>query len=232
MMLAKKIALAMSALLIVALTIALNRTTKVSDMDVPSFSPIKDDLLASKYAPRVVISEKYGNPVALHYRASKHDSGNTHITYHLIWDKEENNGSGWKPFLSRWIYTGGLSIQKIMFGKKDMEGVSLVVTPAGEVIQVIFETAENYSDSDFGVKHKPVVLDGKFKINLLFDVMSWNHLFRRVEQEETVSKDKILSLTPTYFTESLWQEYTMVKREEKLLSKNRAHQTYEREYVE
>ena len=156
-----------------------------------------------------------------------------HITYHYVWERELNLGSGWKPFLSRWLYTGGLGIQKITFGKGDIEQVSLIVNPRGEVIQLIFETAESYSDINFGVRHKTITLDGKFRDHQVFDVMSWNHLFRLKENDEVELKDKLLPLLiPSYFTEALWQNYKMVKREEKLLSKNRAHLLYEREYVE
>jgi hypothetical protein len=219
-------------LLAASVGIFLNQTVRENSMDVPVFSPIQDDALARKYAPRLVRSELYGNPTEMLYRASKHDSGNTHITYHLIWDGEENTGKGWKPLMSRWIYTGGLGIQKIMFGKKDIEQVSLVINPKGDVTQLLFETAENYSDTDFGVKHKTVVMDGKFKHHLVFDVISWNHLFELTPENDVTATANLIVLEPAYFTEELWQNYTMVKREEKFLSRNRAHQDYEREFVQ
>jgi len=219
-------------LLIGSLVIALNQTVRENSMDVPGFVPIKDDALASRYAPRLLLNDRYGNPQEMLYRASKDDAGNIHITYHPIWAKEENTGSGWKPFLSRWLYTGGLRLQRVMFGVKDIEGVSLVITPKGEVVRALYETADQYSDSDFGVKHKPVVIDGKVNSRLVFEVMSWNHLFRLVEQDEASLKGKLVALEPHYFTQALWLEYTMVKAEEKTLSKNRAHQVYEREFVE
>ena len=233
MKLSYKIVLTALILMAGSLAVSLNRTVKETQMDIPGFTPVKDDQFAAKYAPRVLRNEKYGNPFALYYRASKNESGNIHVTYHYIWEREVNLGSGWRPFMSRWLYTGGLGIQKITFGKGDIEQVSLIVNPRGEVIQLLFETAESYSDSDFGVRHKTIKLDGKFRNHQVFDVISWNHLFRLMENDEFELKDKLLPLrTPSYFTEALWQGYTMVKREEKLLSKNRAHLPYEREYVE
>ena len=227
-----KIGLASSVLAAVALLVLLNRTTQVNSMEVPEFTPFQDDLMAKKYAPQVLSSEQYSNPVALLYRASRHDTGSTHITYHFVWDKEENTGSGWKPFLNRWIYTGGLGLQRTMFGKGDIERVSLVINQSGGVTQVNFETAENYSDSDFGVRHKTVVLEGTFKIPFLFEVVSWNHLFKWVDKERsTTLKAAPVVLTPSYFTQALWQEFEMVKAKEKPLSKSRAHQLYEREFV-
>lgn len=198
----------------------------------PALAPIKEGVFAQKYAPLVLHNERYGTPQSLLYRASRDGGGYTHITYHFVWEKEENTAQGWKPFLSRWIYTGGLGIQKTMFGKKDIEQVSLVVSPNGEVVQVMYETAFNYNDADFSVQHKTVVLDGKFKTPLVFDVISWNHLFTLVDGETTASQGAPVKLQPGYFTQALWQEYAMVKTRQTRLSRNRAHLAYEREFVQ
>ena len=227
----KKTRIALGLLVVAALVVILNSTTQENSMDVPAFTPVRDDAMAAKFAPQILQSAPYGNPEALLYRASKHDSGDIHITYHYVWEKEENTGPGWKPFLSRWLYTGGLGLQRVMFGKKDIERVSLVVAPSGDVTQLSFETAESYSDSDFGVKHRTVTQDGRFKGPLLFEVMSWNHLFRQIETGKNAGEGAAVKLVPSYFTETLWQDYTMVKAKETRLSRNRAHQLYEREFV-
>lgn len=207
----------------------LNSTTKINSMDVPGYIPRKFDEFAKMYAPKL-ISSSYGEPIALYYRASEDDLKNIHITYHFVWEKEENASSGVKPFFSRNIYTGGLKIQKMMFGKGDIEIVSLVVNPPGKIISAEYETAENYSDADFSVKHKTIELKEELKNPLLFKVVSWNHLFELVKDGAEESEG--LKLTPTYFNEKLWQEYEMVKVNETRLKKSRAHKIYEREFVE
>jgi hypothetical protein len=75
-------------------------------------------------------------------------------------------------------------------------------------------------------------MDGKFKHHLVFDVISWNHLFALAPDNDITATANLISLEPAYFTEELWQNYTMVKKQEKILSRNRAHQDYEREFVQ
>ncbi|MBK6607543.1 MAG: hypothetical protein IPG24_19185 [Leptospiraceae bacterium] len=94
---------------------------------VPGFTPIKDNELANRYAPLLAIGSEHGDPFAIYYRASKDLEGNTHITYHYFWEKEENTHSGTGPFFNRNIYTGGIKLQKSMFGKGDIEMVSFMI---------------------------------------------------------------------------------------------------------
>lgn len=228
---AQKVIIALPVLALAILIYILNRPVRFNSNDVPGFSPIKNDELARKFSPLLIPKNEYGLPKALYYRASKDDSDNIHLTYHFVWDNEENTGSGLKPFLSRWIYTGGLSIQKIMYGKKDLEIVAFTLNPNEEIIKVVYETAENYNDGDFSVKHKTIVLEGKFEPRLVFEVISWNHLFNKIDKSENELDGQVMLLNPEYFSEELWKEYEIVKEEETILKKNRAHQIYEREYV-
>ena len=198
---------------------------------VPSFTPVKDDEFAKRYAPLLEIGSEHGDPFAIYYRASKDPEGNTHITYHFFWEKEENTGSGTGPFFSRNIYTGGLKLQKSMFGKGDIELVSFLIDKTGKIQQVEYETAENYDPNKFGVKHKHIERKGFHKEPVLFKVISWNHLFDYVG-DNTDSTKPAIRLTPQYFNQSLWEEYGMVKEKESFLSRSRAHKLYEKEFIE
>ncbi len=197
---------------------------------VPKFTPFKDDVLANKFAPYIYPSKEFGNPTALLYRASRDEENQIHITYHFVWEKEENLTSGFSPFMSRNIYTGGLSLQKTMFGKKDIELVSLIIQNQ-KVIQVEYETAENYDPKKFGVKHKHITLKKDLTNHLYFKVLSWNHLFFEPTETESES-EKSLMLEAKYFTQMLWEEYTMVKEKESFFKRSRAHKNYEKEFVE
>ncbi len=198
---------------------------------VLGFTPIKDDELANRYLPLLEIGSEYGDPFAIYYRASRDSEGNTHITYHYFWEKEENTSSGMGPFFSRNIYTGGLKLQKTMFGKGDIELVSFMIDSYGRILQVEYETAENYDPSKFGVKHKHMERKEQHKEPLVFKVMSWNHLFDYVGDNASNSSNYI-RLKPSYFTQKLWEEYEMVKQEESFFSRSRAHKPYEKEFVE
>jgi hypothetical protein len=193
----------------------------------PEFTPIKDDSFAAKFTPKVFKSNQFGNPFAIFYRASKDKEGKIFITYHFVWEGERNDSSGFGPFMSRNIYTGGLSLQKTMFGKGDIELVSLVIEKE-KIISIEYETAENYDPSKFGVKHKKVKLDTVPK-EFYFEVISWNHLF---ELREKSDGKEFVILTPSYFTETLWQEYRMTKEKTGFFSRNRAHKEYELEYID
>ncbi len=195
----------------------LTRTTKENSLSAPGFTPVRDDAAALRYAPSIVSGSEYGDPVALYYRAAV-NGGKLHITYHYVWEKEENPHPGFLPLLNRIIYTGGLRLQKTMFGPADIEKVSVVVS-AGNVESVLFETAGEYNPSAFGVKHSPVSLG---QLPGAFRVMSWNHLF------EAAAGGPVVLLKPEYFTQEKWQHYEMVKLKESFLSRSRAHEAYER----
>ena len=104
--------------------------------------------------------------------------GILHIAYHPVWTRERNDTKAWGPFLSRWLYTGGLSLQRAMFGIGDIESIGLTINPENkEITKVEYETAANYNPVNFSVKHLNVDKEGLFKSPLHFMVISWNHLF-------------------------------------------------------
>lgn len=205
--------------------------------ELAEFTPIKDDALAARYAPVLVPSAEFGEPTDLFYRASTDAAGNTHLTYHFLWEFERNDAGGCLPFLSRNIYTGGIGLQRTMFGPGDIELVSLQIDPAGRVFALYYETAENYDASDFGVKHKRVsrlAPNGDIPGPYLFEVISWNHLFaaREMESLSDAERANLVKLTPVYFREELWRRYEMYKAEESFFSRSRAHEAFEREAFE
>jgi len=110
-----------------------------------------------------------------------------------------------------------------MFGKGDVENIVLKIDRAGHPVEMVYETAENYSVKNFSVKHKRIILplsDGKIPV---LKVISWNHLFT-VSGEFTSTSPAV---KPEYFTDELWQEYEMTKYPPTRILKNRAHEKWE-----
>lgn len=210
------------------LFISCSSSEKKTFPELENYTPIEDDSLAKKFLPIILDSKEFGNPIQVLYRASKNDSGRIFLTYHFVWEKEENTESGFYPFLSRNIYTGGLSLQKTMFGKNDIELISFEIEK-DKIMSLEFETAENYDPKKFGVKHKHIKLIEEIKTPICFKIMSWNHLFEDKPNFSCSEKPKLLEVN--YFTEKLWNEYTMSKDKESFFSRNRAFKLYEREFV-
>lgn len=215
-------------LLLILLILFCSSAEKKIFPELENFTPIEDGALAKKYLPIILDSKEFGNPVEVLYRASKDKDGKIFITYHFAWEKEENLTSGFSPFLSRNIYTGGLSLQKTMFGKKDIELVSLEIEK-DKITSLEFETAENYDPKKFGVKHKHLTIKEGISTPICFKVKSWNHLFEEKPIFSCSEKQNLAEVN--YFTEKLWTEYTMTKEKEGFFSRNRAHKIYEREFV-
>jgi len=98
--------------------------------------------------------------------------------------------------LSRILYTGGLSLQGLMFGPGDIEAVALAIDPVGwKVVEIDYETAADYNPSAFSVKHKAVSLTGSFALPIRFKVISWNHLFELEEQGASDAKALVAPAT-------------------------------------
>ncbi len=210
--------------------VKLTSTVQVHSTDIEGYTPVRVDSVAQRYVPIVIPDEKFDEPVRLLYRASRDTDGNLHLAYHFIWDKEENNAEGLMPFLSRNLYTGGLSLQRVMFGKGDAEVVGMVISPKDRIMRLEYETAADYDQRDFSVKHKDVTVDGPVSTPVCFEVISWNHMFDYIKNSPGKCKDGV-RLQVEYFAKELWEEYTMFKREETMLKKNRAHFKWERESI-
>ncbi len=225
--------LAIVGAIVVALFYLSQRTVRENAADAPGYAPLRDDALAAAHAPRLLAPRgpEFGpapaDPEALYYRASRDDQGRLHLAYFFAWPYERNESPGLAPWLNRMLYTGGLSLQRVLFGPGDVEVVSLVIRPDGRVESVEYEIAENYDPARFGVKHKAVTETENLAGELYFRVASWNHLFVRVRTP--APDDRALALKPQYFTEELWERYRMFKARETALSRNRAHPLFARE---
>jgi len=214
------------------------------------YTPLRDDDLAARYRPVFDCPAEFGPIVALYYRAARDDSGVIHIAYHPLWAGERNDTKAFGPFLSRILYTGGLSLQRLMYGPGDIETIGLAIDPAsGKITEVDYETAADYDPSSFSVKHQDVSLKGSFDPPLRFQVASWNHLFALEENTaasaEAASGNAVTSgaapraeaaLTAaaaplSYFTPELWAKYAIWKNPETILRKDRAHFPWERGVV-
>ncbi|MCX7679390.1 MAG: hypothetical protein N2316_09230 [Spirochaetes bacterium] len=207
-----------------------NTTVRVLEENIPGFTSIRDDELARQFAPTLISNSNFGFPHACYYRAARDSDGNIHLAYHPVWEYERNESSGIMPFLSRILYTGGLSIQRIMFGKGDVEVISAIISPKGQIIGIQYERPKDYNPATFTVAHQIVKLTKTFPRMPLFRVASWNHLFEiETDEKKPLPKNsKLWKCEPEYFTEELWNEYTMVRFKETRLRKSRAHLPWER----
>lgn len=200
------------------------------------YVPLRDDALAARYCPLIEGPEAYGAILAVYYRAARDEAGRIHLAYHPAWAREVNREPGWGPFLSRSLYTGGLSLQRAMFGRGDIETVGLTLDPEGRIIELEYERAKDYDPKAFSVSHEKVLEKGPFELPLSFRVMSWNHLFSRegLAQGMTVwaagdmGPSGAVRVDLAYFSPALWASYGMWKNPETLLRKDRAHFAWER----
>ncbi|MCX7026389.1 MAG: hypothetical protein NT061_02615 [Spirochaetes bacterium] len=223
------IVLGITAILAVLICVVAQYPTGKKETPPSGYTPIRDDELAVRCKPSFECPLAFGPILAVYYRAAKDESGVLHIAYHPVWAREWNDTKAWGPFLSRCLYTGGLSLQRAMYGKGDIESVGLAIDPAREaVIQIDYETAADYKPTSFGVTHLAVAKKGTFALPLRFEVVSWNHLFS-LQEESPAAVEKPGTEPPlSYFTPELWTQYAMWKNPETLLRKDRAHFVWER----
>lgn len=222
--------LSLFIILLAILIIYLNSTVNVLIAGNAGFTPVRDDDTARRFAPSLISNDDFGFPHACYYRAARDTNGNLHLAYHPVWEYERNDSRGLMPFLSRILYTGGLSIQRFMFGKGDVEVISAIISPEGKIIALEYERPKNYNPSTFIVEHETRKVQKTFERMPVFKVASWNHLFEIVSEKNTTvkSEERIWRCNPEYFTEDLWNEYTMVRFKETRLRKSRAHLAWER----
>lgn len=217
------------AILIVLLCVIVYYPTGKKEAPPTGYTPIRDDELAARYMPVFDCPAEFGPILAVYYRAAKDETGVIHIAYHPLWARERNDTKAWGPFLSRCLYTGGLSLQRAMFGIGDIESIGLAIDPAsGEVTEVDYETAADYTPLSFGVKHVKITKKGPFPFPLRFRVVSWNHLFSLEEEALASLKKSTYDIPPSYFTSELWTKYAIWKNPETILRKDRAHFVWER----
>ncbi|OQB96885.1 MAG: hypothetical protein BWX81_01241 [Spirochaetes bacterium ADurb.Bin110] len=177
------------AVLLVLLCFVFYYPTGKKESPPMGYAPLRDDGLAAHFQPVFDCPSEFGLILAVYYRAAIDDSGIIHIAYHPAWERERNNAKGIGPFLSRILYTGGLSLQSLMFGPGDIEAIAFAIDPVGwKIVEIYYETAADYDPSAFSVKHEAVSLTGSFVLPIRFKVISWNHLFEL--EERVASQDE------------------------------------------
>ena len=229
------IALAAAVVFLLSLCVVVYCPTGKKESPPAGYTFIRDDAMAARYQPAFDCPIEYEPILAVYYRAAKDESGIIHIAYHPLWARERNDAKSWGAFLSRWLYTGGLSLQRAMFGKGDIETIGVAIDPtSGKITEIDYETTADYSPSSFSVKHAMVKEKGPFPLPLRFKVVSWNHLFS-LESQDSIApqnptpQEKSASEIPlAYFTPELWSKYAVWKNPETLLRKDRAHFVWER----
>lgn len=249
--------LSIAAMLLILFLFTFYWPTGKREMPPEGYTAFQDDVLALRYCPVFESSPSYGPIMAIYYRAARDGAGNLHIAYHPVWKEESNRSAGWGPFLSRTIYTGGLSLQRIMFGKGDVESIGVTIDAEGDISGLEYETTKDYDPRSFSVTHLPVKVAAPIGLPLHFRIASWNHLFVRLgnESAETdipsiegteVGRDQddreifaaegadvldARSVPFGYFSAELWSDYAMWKNPETILRKNRSHFVWERGVV-
>lgn len=187
------------------------------------WTPLRDDGLARAHLPGLRSRADYGSPVATFYRAARAADGSVYIGYHFVWDGEANPAPGLGPALSRAIYTGGLSLQRLMFGKGDVELIVVELGPDGAARAYAFEEALDYDPASFSVTHAPARHTLAPGERAVLEVMSWNHLFRALPEGSAVDAATPLS----YFEADDWKAYGMHKARPTFLRRDRALAAWE-----
>ncbi len=222
--------LGLLAALILLILAARYFPTKKESADAPGFKPIRDDQLAARHVP-VLFTSSSDAPSDVYYRAARDTSGRVHLTYHFVWAGERNETASLGAFISRTIYTGGLRLQRTMYGKGDIESISLVIDKNNVTKEIVYETADQYDPKAFGVSHRTIKISEVRSVPS-FRVMSWNHLFEVADGKRSAPSDTKVNLVPRYFQSEKWEEYEMFKPTETALKKSRAHLPYERQSAE
>ncbi len=193
----------------------------------------RDDDLAQRYALVIVQDDSIpAKPERLLYRMArgKHENDGEilKIAYHVVWPFEKDSRKGFYSWWTRVTYTGGLKLQKIIYGPGDVEGIELTVdAESGKIIKVVYETAD--WDEKGRVIHVPMEETGAeipSDHQLVFRVVSWNHMFDLISESE-VKEEPRYELVPEYFSEELWHYYSMTKKKQTPLKRDRAHFEWE-----
>ncbi len=185
---------------------------------------------ARRHAPVFVQSEEI--PATLErvlYRTATTDDGRSLLAaYHPVWDFEQDPRPGMGPALTRAFYTGGLKLQRVIYGKGDVEVVEMEIDlETDRVVRLYYETADY--DQAGNVIHVDVNLaDEKIPDveRLRFEVVSWNHMLDLMGPGED-RDGRVYDLDPEPFTEKLWKEYRMTKKVRTPLSMDRRHPEWE-----
>ena len=150
------------------------------------------------------------------------------LAYHIAWPFEQDPRPGWWPAFIRLVYTGGLRLQRVIYGPGDVEVIFLTIAlPDKKIVRINYETATY--DAKNGVVHVPQVVEEKdvpAYAPLHFRVISWNHLFK-LEAGPPAANEKTYRFAPEPFTAELWSYYRMSKKVQTPLSMDRDYPAWE-----
>jgi len=192
----------------------------------PEPAPVKqlqDDALAEKYCPVFVQSDEIKPDLSHIYYRMAQDDNRILIAYHPVWlyEKDERK-KGMDAIFNKLFYTGGLKLQKKIFGPGDVETIEIVVDKqSGKIIRIRYESASHQKQEKTGEELEKISKP-------YFEVTTWNHMFDLISPEQAQGK-KIYELKPEYFSKELWDYYRMTKKKQSLLSQDRAHMEWERQ---
>jgi hypothetical protein len=215
------IAIALPTLVLLAIAGAFFIPTGKVPAPPEGWKALRDDALAAKFAPPISCPERFGAIERVLYRAARGPDGSIRIAYHYVWDHEENPAGTFGAFLSRMLYTGGLSLQRLMFGPGDVEAIGVELSPSLEPVSISYEEAEGYDEAAMTVRHRKVIDAPWPESGASFEVASWNHLFSL--SEGIVSE----APAPEYFDAGEWARYGMTKAPPTFVFRHRAHFDWE-----
>jgi hypothetical protein len=192
--------------------------------------PDELDALVKRFAPVLAqTAEIPAPPEKMLYRAAIADGGRTLLlAYHIVWPYEQDPRPGFWPAVTRLYYTGGLKLQRVIYGPGDVEVLVLTIDLAtAKIVRVNYETATY--DAKGGVVHVPLQVESADLPGyepLFFRVISWNHLFK-LESVPPAATDQVIRLEPQPFSDQLWSYYRMTKKAQGPLSLDRDHPAWE-----
>ena len=192
--------------------------------------PKKAGHMVERYRPVIVQEDDIpAKPEAMLFRvATDEECATLKLAYHVVWPYEEDPRTGFWPAVTRATYTGGLKLQKLIYGPGDTEVIEIHVDiETGDIKRVRYETAEY--DKKGNVVHVEVIKEGAEAPEgptLAFKVISWNHLFDMMD-EVPDDGDGVYRFAPGPFTDELWDRYKMTKKHESPLRRDRDHPDWE-----
>jgi len=187
----------------------------------------QDQALAERYAP--VIAQGEGiEPAPDHLYYLMADSpGRIFIAYHVSWPYEKDETKGLAAAFNKVFYTGGLKLQKKIFGPEDIEVVELVIDKqSGEIARVRYESAEVEKKGNKVKQNHQGREAENVKPPVYFETITWNHMFALISPEELGAR-KVYQLQPEYFSAERWEYYKMAKKRRSLFSQDRAYFSWE-----
>jgi hypothetical protein len=196
----------------------------------PEKTPIADfryDALAEKYCPVIVQGKGIEPPPSHIYYRMGQDDGRILIAYHVAWPFEKDETKGVAAAWNKMFYTGGLKLQRKIFGPEDIEVIEFVIDKkSGQVIRLRYETATVSKEGDQVKQNHLNKEETRANPPVYLETITWNHMFGASGPDQVAGK-QVYKLKPEYFTQDRWDYYQMSKKRQSLLSQDRAYYDWE-----